>query len=209
VDTSTDCFALLNEPRLPWLDAEQLRANFLSLSAEVHPDRVHSASELVKQEATRRYAELNAAYQCLREPKERLLHLLELELGSRPRDVQRIPPGTMDLFVEVGQVCREVDRFLADRTKTVSPMVKVQLFQQAIEWTDKLAGLQQKVNAKRDQLAAELQGINQCFEVAPAPGTTERKGALPLERLEGIYRTWSYVTRWTEQLQERIVQLAF
>jgi hypothetical protein len=34
-------------------------------------------------------------------------------------------------------------------------MVKVQLFQQAIEWTDKLAGLQQKVNAKRDQLAAE------------------------------------------------------
>jgi iron-sulfur cluster assembly protein len=31
VDTSTDCFALLNEPRLPWLDAEQLRANFRAL----------------------------------------------------------------------------------------------------------------------------------------------------------------------------------
>jgi hypothetical protein len=43
--------------------------------------------------------------------QERLLHLLELELGSRPRDVQRIPSGTMDLFVEVGQVCHEVDRF--------------------------------------------------------------------------------------------------
>ena len=31
---------------------------------------------------------------------------------------------------------------------------------------------------------------------------------LPLDRLEQIYRALSYVGRWTEQIQERAVQLA-
>ena len=35
----TDCFALLGEPRCPWLDAEALKSRFLVLSAEAHPDR--------------------------------------------------------------------------------------------------------------------------------------------------------------------------
>jgi hypothetical protein len=38
-----DCFALLNEPRRPWLDSEALKQRFVSLSAELHPDRTHSA----------------------------------------------------------------------------------------------------------------------------------------------------------------------
>ncbi|MCI0534620.1 MAG: hypothetical protein L0Z50_05275 [Verrucomicrobiales bacterium] len=208
MDPLTDYFALLNEPRVPWLDTERLKTSFLARSTEVHPDRVHAAPEVVKEETNRRFAELNAAYHCLREPKERLLHLLELELGSRPRDVQRIPPGTMDLFVEVGQVCRDVDRFLADRAHATSPMIKVQLFEKAIEWTDRLTTLQHRINAKRDQLAAELREMNRQFEAAPGHGTPERKGVLPLERLEQIYRAWSYVARWTEQLQERMVQLS-
>jgi TPR repeat protein len=36
-------FALLSEPRRPWLDAEPLKQRFLARSNEVHPDRVHSA----------------------------------------------------------------------------------------------------------------------------------------------------------------------
>lgn len=209
MDTVTDYFALLNEPRLPWLDTGQLKADFLALSAEVHPDRVHGAPETQKHEANRRYAELNAAYKCLREPKERLLHLLELELGGRPREVQRILPGTMDLFVEVGQICRDVDSFLADKAKATSPMIKVQFFERAMEWTDRLSALQQRVNARRDELSTELREMNQRFAAAPARGTSERKAALPLERLEQIYRVWSYIARWTEQLQERVVQLSF
>src|SRR5260221_13341315 len=107
-----DYFALLTEPRRPWLDLEQLKAEFLALSAEAHPDRVHQASDAEKGSANQRFAELNAAYNCLREAKSRLQHLLELELGSRPKEVQEIAPETMDLFMEVGQLCREVDRFI-------------------------------------------------------------------------------------------------
>jgi hypothetical protein len=38
-----DAFALLNEPRRPWLEAEALKQKFLALSSAVHPDRVSAA----------------------------------------------------------------------------------------------------------------------------------------------------------------------
>src|SRR4051794_20311166 len=107
-----DYFALLDEPRRPWIEPDQIRSKFLTLSAQVHPDRVHGADEATRQAAQARYAELNAAYNCLREPRDRLRHLLELELGAKPKDVQGVPPDLMALLMEVSRLCREVDAFL-------------------------------------------------------------------------------------------------
>ena len=205
----TDSFSLLNEPRLPWLDADALKAKFHKFSADVHPDRSHNAPEAEKAASNTRYAELNAAYNTLREPKDRLLHLLELELGGKPKDIQRIPPGTMDLFIEVGQTCKDVDAFLAGKADVTSPMLKVKFFQQAMTWTDKLQALQSKINTLRDSLMAELRQMNAVWQGAPAIDSAERAKALPLERLEQVYRAFSYVARWSDQLQERNVQLAF
>jgi hypothetical protein len=205
----TDFFDLLQEPRRPWLDPAALRSRFIELSSGAHPDRVHTASEADKLLANERYQNLNAAHTVLREPRERLLHLLELERGTRPGDIQRIPPGTMDLFVEVGQTCRDTDTFLAGRAQATSPLVKVQWFGQAQAWTDKLMALQKAINQRRDSLIAELQSMNAAWETAPPPPDPDRPAALPLDRLEQIYRIFSYVSRWTEQVQERIVQLAF
>ncbi|WCJ60512.1 hypothetical protein NXS98_05110 [Fontisphaera persica] len=198
----------MNEPRRPALEVEALKERFLQLSNAVHPDRFHHTSEAECRAATERYAELNAAFQCLSEPKERLLHLYELEAGQRPKDIQRIPPGTMDLFVEVGQLCRDVDAFLAERAKAESPMVKVQLFARGLEWVDKLQQVQAHVNARREELMAELQALNAAWEKAPPVGSPDRAAALPLERLEQIYRILSYINRWSGQLQERLVQLS-
>ena len=203
-----DNFALLAEPRRPWLDADALKERFLQLSSGVHPDRFHNAPPEEKEAVNRRYADLNAAYNVLREPRDRLLHLIELELGARPKDVQRIPPGTMDLFVEVGQLCRDVDTFLVERGKVTSPLLKVKMFERGMEWTDKLQALLQRISAKREELAAELQSMNAVWESAPSPGATDREVALPLERLEQIYRVFSYIARWTEQINERIFQLS-
>ncbi|MBA4146477.1 MAG: DnaJ domain-containing protein [Verrucomicrobia bacterium] len=205
----TDNFALLNEPRLPWLDPDELKQKFFQLSSESHPDRTHNASPSEKETVNKRYAELNAAYNCLRDPKERLIHLLELETGGKPKDIQRIPPGTMDLFVEIGQTCRDADTFIAERAKVTSPLMKVQLFEKGMEWTDNLNALQQKINKKRDELIDELKQLNSVWESAPATGSPDRASKLPFERLEQIYRIFSYVNRWTEQIQERVVQLSF
>ncbi len=203
-----DAFVLLDESRQPWLDSEVLKQKFLSRSAEVHPDRFHGLSDSEKQSATARYTDLNAAYNTLREPKDRLLHLLELEMGAKPKDVQRIPPGTMDLFVEVGQLCREVDAFLVSRAQETSPLLKVQMFERGMDWTDKLQGLLQRIHTRRDELNVELKSLNLVWKSAPAFGSSDRSAALPLERLEQIYRIFSYVARWSEQIQERNHQLA-
>lgn len=204
-----DQFALLGEPRRPWLDPQALKAKFLALCAGQHPDRVHDGNNAQRQAAQERFTDTNAAYNCLRDPKERLRHLLELESGGKPKELQNIPAGLTDLFVEVGRACGDVNAFLAEKAKVTSPMLKVGQFERALEWTDRLQGLQQTLKARQDALLDELKTLNAPWDAAPAPGSTARRGALPLERLEEIYRVLSFLKRWTAQLQERLVQLSF
>jgi curved DNA-binding protein CbpA len=204
-----DNFALLHQPRRPWLDPEDVKDKFLALSAESHPDRAHGTSEKQKLESNERYAEINAAYQCLRAPTARLLHLLELELGVKPTGIQSVPAGTMELFVEVGQICRNVDSFLVEKAKVHSPLLQVPLFEQAMDWTDQLNALQKAIALRRTDLIEELKTMNDSWEAAPPPPSTARRETLPLERLEQIYRLLSFLDRWTEQFQERVVRLSF
>lgn len=203
-----DHFRILGVERRPWLDPEVLKARFLELSGEHHPDRHHGSGEAGREEAGQVYAGLNTAYQTLREPRARLVHLLELEAGMKPRDIQRIPAGTMDLFVEVGQLCRDVDGFLAERGKVTSPMLKVRLFREGMEWVERLKALQERIRAKEGELLEEVRGMNAAWEGAPGVGEAGRAAALPLGRLEDVYRVLSYAGRWTGQIQERLVQLA-
>jgi DnaJ-domain-containing protein 1 len=199
----TDYFALLNEPRRPWLEPELLKEKFLALSARFHPDRVHNLGEAERAAAQERYTELNAAYNSLREPKERLQHLLELELGALPKDVQRIPSDLMDLSLEVGKACREADAFLAEKAKVTSPLLQVTFFERGEEFADSLRRLRQRVNSLEDQLTGELQRIDAAWQADAAT----RKALLP--RLEELYRLFSYFARWNAQIQERVVRLSF
>src|SRR5476651_2626589 len=117
----SDYFALLNEPRRPWLDADSPKQKFLALSSNVHPDKIHSAGESEKSAAGKQFAELNAAYNCLLEPKLRLLHLIELETGAKPNDIQQIPTALADFFAEIAAVCHKVDDFFVGKNKVTSP----------------------------------------------------------------------------------------
>jgi len=202
----TDYFALLREQRRPWIDVDLLKQKFLALSAEVHPDRVHGAGESEKRAAQERYAELNAAYNCLREPKERLVHLLELETGAKPKQVQNVPSDLMDAFMEITNVCRGADAFLAEKTATASPLLKLQLFEREQEWTEKLMKLQGKINSWREELMSRLKEIDSEWEKNRNPGTAERQRLLG--SLESQCQLLGYFGRWSAQIQERIVQLS-
>ena len=199
----TDYFALLNEPRRPWLDAETLKQKFLTLSATVHPDRVHHLGEAERAAAQDRYTELNTAYNCLREPKERLQHLLQLELGAQRKDIQRIPSDLMDLSLEVGKACREADTFLAEKAAVTSPLLQVTFFERGQEFADKLQAIRQRVNSLNDKLNEELQKSDAEWQSDAAA-----RSAL-LQRLEEMYKLFSYFARWSGQLQERVVRLSF
>jgi DnaJ-domain-containing protein 1 len=203
----TDYFGLLNETRRPWLEPEALHQKFLVLSASIHPDRVHHLGEAERAAAQERYVELNAAYRCLREPKERLRHLLELELGALPKEIQRVPPDLMDGFVEISQACREADAVRSEKLKTTSPLLQVQCFERAHAQRDKLLELQRKVNVRRESLLAELGKIDAAWPPADTRESPQRAGLL--SRMEELYRLFSYYDRWLAQLRERVVQLSF
>ena len=203
-----DYFNLLGQPRCPWLDADILKQSFLALSSQHHPDRVHSVSGAGTQAASVRFVELNSAYQCLREPRTRLQHLLELERGSKPGGIERTPSEVMELFMQVGRLCRDVDGFLSDRNNTASPLLKARLFERGMEWTDKLNQLQQVLSARLTDLDARLKAMNGEWQAAPEIGRADRPAALPLETLEDAYRALSYLSKWTAQLRERVVQLS-
>jgi DnaJ-domain-containing protein 1 len=196
----TDNFFLLNEPRRPWLDADSLKTKFFALSSEVHPDRVHNASEGDKLAANQRYTELNAAYQCLHEPRSRIRHLLELELGAKPSDLTTVPDDLMELFFAVGKVFREVDAFLVEKSRATSPLIQVQLFERGMERVEQLNDLSRKISPRRETLLDELRVLDSNWSPQSAAHT---------DRLLNIWRLLSFYERWLAQIQERIAQLSF
>ena len=108
----TDYFALLEQPRMPWLDPAPLKEVFHRKTLEQHPDATAAGSE-------DRFAELNAAYQALQDPKRRLHHLLSLE-NRAPAANQMVPQELQELFLEERiqfprRVFRHLDQtFVAD-----------------------------------------------------------------------------------------------
>ncbi len=200
-----DYFVLLEEPRRPWLDPEALKEKFLRLSVRVHPDHLQGASEAEKKASVRRFADLNAAYNCLRDPKDRVAHLLELESRTKLSSIQRVPPETVNLFNEVGKVCHEVDAFLRKKAMTTSPLLKAQMFRKGLEWVVALDAIQQRINSQQSQLLDQLRSLSEPWD--QCLGSSHRPAALPLDRLEEIYAALSFLRRWLGQLQERSLQL--
>ncbi len=198
-----DYFALLDEPRRPWLDGDSLKKKFLKLSANAHPDKIHSATESEKSAASKKFAELNAAFNCLAAPKSRLLHLLELELGAKPKDIQQIPNDLANIFADVSMACSSADRFLAEKAKATSPLLQVQLFERAQEWIEKLNALQKRLASFQEQLLTELKSLDTKWIASDS----QTRSSL-LKELENLYRLFSYFNRWNGQIQERVVQLS-
>ena len=201
-DLQSDYFSLLNQPRRPWLDADLLKQKFLTLSANAHPDKIHSASDAEKSAAAKSFAELNAAFTCLADPKSRLLHLLELELGAKPKDIQQIPSALADWFAEIATTCRHADSFLAEKGKVTSPLLQVQLFERGQDWVEKLNALQKKLNGLREEANGKLKSLDEQWVK-----TDSRTEILP--KLEELYRLFGYFNRWQNQILERVVQLSF
>jgi curved DNA-binding protein CbpA len=203
--SAIDYFALLNQPRRPWLEPESLKKKFHVLSADLHPDRVHTGTESEKKLAQQRFSELNAAYNCLRDPRQRLQHLLELELGQKPQQVQNIPPDLMQMFMEVGQLCRDTDTFLTEKAAATSPLLQVRVFEHGQSWTEKLMALQQQIAGRHETVLGEVRTLDGAWD-GGLDHAAERSGML--KRLEELYRLLAFLGRWTSQIQERIVKLA-
>ena len=186
----TDAFALLDEPRQPWLDVEALKGKFLTQSSETHPDKFTDPAE--KESAQEGFTNLNTAHDTLRDPKRRLQHLLTLERGEKPAEVHDILPETADLFIEVGQLLKPVDEFLTEREKQSSALLKAQSYPEALDWLEKVNSLQQTLTQHFQQLDTQAQALNSNWNCAS---------------IEKLFHQYSYLQKWQAQLNDRAVRL--
>jgi len=190
-------FALFDLEPAPALDAAALKERFSRATAESHPDKFAQAAESERAEVEARYTALNQAYQVLNDPRARLLALYELTKGEKPRDIQRIPPGTMDLFKEVGELCRSLDDYLERKRATTNRLEKAGLMSEELTLQDALTELRLKLEAFAATVETELNALD----------TKWRAGDRDINALETVYRKYSYVARWRQQLEEREIAL--
>jgi DnaJ-domain-containing protein 1 len=192
-----DPFAFFQLEPGPGLDGEALKERFARATAETHPDKFAQAPEAERLAAEGKYSELNRAYQTLIDPRQRLLALYELTKGEKPRDVQRIPPGTMDLFIEVGQACQQLDKFIERKKAAGGALERAALMGEELTLQDMMMTLRGKLENLGTALEGELAALDAQW----------RAGGKDLNALEAVYRKYSYLARWRQQLEERELAL--
>jgi chemotaxis protein histidine kinase CheA len=193
----TDFFALLELPRSPWLEAAAVKERFATKSGPVHPDRVHQADAATRTAATQRYAEFNAAQQCLADTRQRLRHLIELETGRPPSDLGAVPPHISELFFKVGQSLRSADELVRQKQAATSPMVQAQVMRLAMDRMEALREVIGELEQRRSRLDDRCRTL----------GANRAVGEDFLPILTELHRDYSYLNRWIEQLRERLLQL--
>lgn len=187
----TDYFALLEQPRAPWLDPTDLKEAYHRQTLQAHPD---TAAPDNPQGA---FAELNQAYQVLQDPKRRLYHLLELEGHAPSPGDQRVPQELHDLFPAIGALAQRANLFLEKLQAASNALSRSLLKPQLLELQRATAELREKIQALSDAALAQLRVVNSSW------GTNKE-----ISTLSNLYFTFAYLGRWSAQLNEIAFQLS-
>lgn len=106
VDTAEDHFRLFGLPRQYPLDPADLHRRFLAISRNIHPDLFGTQAPEMRNLALRLSAQINEAYETLKDPILRAEYLLESS-GGRSSAVDKSAPG--ELLAEVMMLREEIE----------------------------------------------------------------------------------------------------
>ena len=189
----TDYFALLDQPRAPWLDPNSLKEAYHRKTLQTHPDS--AAAERGEGD----FAELNEAHQILQDPKRRLLHLLELE-GHAPSSAhQSVPQELQDLFPAIGGLSQRANLVLEKRKATSNALSRSLLQPQLLELQKETSALREKLEALSDAALDQLRAVNLRWST---------RSSEELATVTKLYFTFAYLGRWSAQLDEIAFQLS-
>jgi curved DNA-binding protein CbpA len=195
---TADYFAMLGESRRPYLDPEKVAEKFHELSRSQHPDSRAAADG--EGDPTADFARLNQAQQTLRDPKLRLGYLIGLEYPEvRLAGPAEVPRTLAGLFSPIHALLEKVDAVLARKAGAPSALSRALLARE--EW----------------QLRAEVEAHVQALEQLYASALDELKdydadwqsGASSgqQQQMVNFFQRFSYLSRWLDQLRERLFQL--
>ena len=186
----TDFFALLDQPRKPWLDQEDLQEAFHQKSRVAHPDAGGSEAA---------FAAVNEGYRTLSDPKGRLQHLLLLEGQPAAAAGEAVADDIAALFQTVAGASQAAEQVMQKFGQASHPLSR-SLLQPGLR----------KAQAEVEGALAALRALEEGTNAAcrRANETSDRPDAdfyAELRRLAGRY---AYLTRWIEQLKEKQAQLS-
>ena len=193
----TDYFALLDQPRRPWLDPDKLKDTYHQKTLQAHPDTQTSRPGAAAMDAT--FTSLNEAYQVLQDPKRRLHHLLSLEGAAPSSTDQTVPKQLHDLFPAVGALTQRANLLLEKIQATSNALSRSLLKSQILEVQDEAQEVRKKIQSLSDASLAELRQINNVWANNPAE---------QIEDLSNLYFAFAYLTRWSTHLDEMTFQLS-
>jgi curved DNA-binding protein CbpA len=187
----TDYFALLGQPRQPWLDPDELKQAFHAHSLQTHPDTQPTAGD-------GEFTQLNEAYQTLLDPKRRLHHLLTLA-GAAPQPAgAAVPPEIAELFPVIATLSREVERLLEKNAAATSALSRSLLRAELVQVQQRMTEALATLGRLQEESTARLQQMSVSWQASDAAAVAE---------LHQLYLRFSYLTRWTTDLREKQLQL--
>jgi len=181
-----DWFAYFGLPRRPRVDVALLKENYLRLAALQHPDASGGK--------TSEFQETLEAYRLLSEPASRLRYLLELETGHPAPSSASLGDG--DLFMRVGSALQKAKSLLLRLEGARTPLAKALL-------AGERALAIGEVRKAGDQIAAEEERLNESLVALDA-----RWPAVEAVEVGNWCGTWTFVSRWKEELSEIGFRLA-
>ena len=187
-----DYFALLQQPRRPWLDPEQLKQKHQQLTLAAHPDRQGSNRPALN------FAAINEAYRVLSDPKLRLQHLLSLEDRTSVA-TQPIPPELTELFTETAALIQETNRLLEKLNNTTSTLSKSLLRSDVLKAQKRTSELVEQLQDLYENAVLDLQKLDAVWNERPQEIAKD---------LANLYDRLAYLGRWIDQLHEQQFQLS-
>jgi curved DNA-binding protein CbpA len=184
----TDYFALLQQPRQPWLDPVELKRRYQELTLAEHPDQKRT------NESSSEFTAVNEAYRVLKDPKSRLQHLLRLE-GHDPNSSQSIPEELLDLFSRIGNFIHATDGLLQRSQSARNALARSLMQSEIMSSREEAEDILKKTRLLSDETEMETRAINDSWEGAP-------------QLLVQLYGRFAYLTRWIAQVEERQFQLS-
>ena len=145
-----DCFDRLGLPRRFPLDRAELERAYLAHSRLIHPD-YHASSASADQVASLELsAEVNQAYNILRDPFTRADHLLTLEGGPSASEFKQVPQAFLAEMLELRERLEE-----AKSTGTSSSPAVSQLAEEFATRTETVLGDVAKLFTQHETLATD------------------------------------------------------
>jgi curved DNA-binding protein CbpA len=192
-----DYFALLDQPRAPWLDPEKLKDTYHQKTLQAHPDAQMNRPGAETTDAT--FTSLNEAYQVWQDPKRRLHHLLSLEGAAPSPTEQTVPDQLHDLFPAVGSLTQRANLLLEKIRATSNALSRSLLKPQILEVQNEAGEVRERIQDLCNTSLADLRRIDTAWATSPGE---------QIEALSNLYLAFAYLTRWSTQLDEMTFQLS-